>query len=191
MTYYEALLFLHISAAAIWIGAAVLYDLLFFRARRAADPVLAERMGTHSEWLAKRLFIPTSLAVFVLGILLTIEGPWGFGDLWIVVGLVGWATTFVVGVAGIEPQTKRMQAAVERGGPDDPEAAWRGRRITALNYFDNVLLFLVVADMAIKPTGDDVGLLVVGAAIVLAGVAFVARVWRAPAPELAAATQKA
>jgi uncharacterized membrane protein len=191
MTYFEALLFLHISAAAVWIGSAVLYDLLFFRARRAADPALAERMGAHSEWLAKRLFIPTSLAVFVLGILLTIEGPWGFGDLWIVLGLFGWATTFVVGIAGIEPQTKRMHAAVERGGPDDPEVAWRGRRVTALNYFDNVLLFLVVADMAIKPTGDDVGLLVVGAAIVLAGVGLVARVWRAPAPELSPARQQA
>jgi uncharacterized membrane protein len=191
MTYYEALLFLHISAAAVWIGSAVLYDLLFLRARRAADPALAERMGAHSEWLAKRLFIPTSLAVFVLGILLTIEGPWGFGDLWIVLGLFGWATTFVVGVAGIEPQAKRMHASIERAGPDDPEVAWRGRRITALNYFDNVLLFLVVADMAIKPTGDDVGLLVVGAAIVAAGVGLAAYVWRAPAPELAAATKQA
>ena len=190
MTYYEALLFLHISAAAIWIGAAVLFDMLFFRARRAADPALAERLGAHTEWLAKRLFIPMSLAVFVLGILLTIESPWGFGDLWIAVGLVGWATTFVVGVAGIEPQAKRMHAALERGGPDDPEVAWRGRRITALNYFDNALLFLIVADMAIKPTGDDVGLLVVGAAIVLAGVGLAARVWRAPAPELAAAAQQ-
>jgi uncharacterized membrane protein len=190
MTYYEALLFLHISAAAIWIGAAVLYDMLFFRARHAADPALAERLGAHTEWLSKRLFIPMTLAVFVLGILLTIESPWGFGDLWIAVGLVGWATTFVVGVAGIEPQAKRMQAALERGGPDDPEVAWRGRRITALNYFDNALLFLIVADMAIKPTGDDVGLLVVGAAIVLAGLGLAARVWRAPAPELAAATQQ-
>jgi uncharacterized membrane protein len=190
MTYYEALLFLHISAAAIWIGAAVLYDMLFFRARRAPDPALAERLGAQTEWLAKRLFIPMTLAVFVLGILLTIESPWGFGDLWIAVGLVGWATTFVVGVAGIEPQAKRMHAALERGGPDDPEVAWRGRRITALNYFDNALLFLIVADMAIKPTGDDVGLLVVGAAIVLAGVGLAARVWRAPAPGLAAATQQ-
>jgi uncharacterized membrane protein len=186
MTYYEALLFLHISAVAVWVGAAVLYDLLFFRARRAADPALAGRLSAHSEWLAKRLFIPASLAVLVLGILLTIEGPWDFGYLWVVVGLVGWAITFAVGLGGIERQAKRIHAAIERGGPDDPEVAWRGRRITALNYFDNALLFLIIADMAIKPTGDDVGLLVVGAAIVLAGVGLVVRVWRVPAPELPA-----
>jgi hypothetical protein len=191
MTYYEALVFLHISAAAIWVGSAVLYDLLFFRARRAADPLLAERMGVHTEWLAKRLFIPASLAVLVLGILLAIEGPWGFDYLWVVLGLVGWATTFVVGVGGIEPQAKRIRAAIERGGLDDPEAAWRGRRITALNYFDNMLLFLIVADMAIKPSGDDVALLGVCAAIVVVGVALVARVWRVPAPELAAAAPQA
>jgi hypothetical protein len=148
-------------------------------------------LGAHTEWLAKRLFIPTSLAVLVLGILLTIEGPWGFGDLWVTLGLIGWATTFAVGVGGIEPQAKRIQAAIERGGPDDPEVAWRGRRITALNYFDNVLLFLIIADMAVKPTGDDVGLLLVGAAIVLVGVGLVVRVWRASAPQLPPATQQA
>jgi uncharacterized membrane protein len=187
MTYYEALLFLHISAVAVWVGAAVLWDVLFFRAKQAGDTVLAERIGAHSEWLARRLFIPSALAVLVLGILLTIESPWGFGDLWIVLGLSAWAITFLVGIAGIEPQAKRIHAAVERGGPNDPEVAWRGRRIAALNYFDNMLLFLIIADMAIKPTSDDVGLLVVGAAIAVVAIGLVARVWRAPAPAEAAA----
>ena len=187
MTYYEALLFLHILGAAVWVGAAVLYDLLFLRAKLAADPVLAERLTSHTEWLAKRLFIPTSLAVLVLGILLTIEGPWSFGDLWIVLGLAGFATTFLVGVGGIEPEAKRIHAAIERGGPTDPEVAWRGGRISALNYFDNLLLILVIADMAIKPTGDDVWLLVLGAAIVLVAAFLVARVFRASAPVTPAA----
>ncbi len=187
MTYYEALLFLHVTAAAVWVGAAVLWDVLFFRAKRAGDPALAERVGAHTEWLAKRLFIPASLAVVVLGILLVIEGPWGFGDPWIAIGLAGWATTFVVGVAAIEPQAKRIHAAVQRGGPNDPEVAWRGRRITALNYFDNVLLLLILADMTVKPTGDDVGLLVVGAAIVVVAVALVVRTFRTPAPEVSPA----
>ena len=189
MTYYEALLFLHVAAAGIWIGSAVLYDLLFLRAKRAADPVLAERIGAHSEWLAKRLFIPTSLVVLVLGILLTTRRRGGSGDLWILIGLAGWAGTFVVGVAGIEPETKRIHAAIERGGPGDPEVAWRRRRVTALNYFDNLLLFVVVADMTIKPTGDDAAVLIVGGVIVAAAIAAVVRTFRAAGPELAAAPQ--
>lgn len=40
--------------------------------------------------LANTIFIPSSLLVFVFGIWLTIEGPWSFGDLWIVLGLVGY-----------------------------------------------------------------------------------------------------
>ena len=33
------------------------------------------------------------MLVLILGVLLTIEGPWSFGDLWIVLGLVGYAMT--------------------------------------------------------------------------------------------------
>jgi uncharacterized membrane protein len=178
-----------VTAAAVWVGAAVLWDVLFFRAKRTADSVLAERIGAHADWLAKRLFIPAALVVLVLGILLTIEGPWSFGDVWVLVGLAVWATTFVVGIAGIEPQTKRIHAAMERGGPGDPEAAWRSRRVTALNYFDNLLLLVVLADMTVKPTGDDAILLVVGATIVAVALVLVVRVWREPAPELRPAPQ--
>ena len=39
---------------------------------------------------------------------------------------------------------------------------------------DTVALYLVVAVMALKPTADDVGVLVAMAAIAVAGVAYVA-----------------
>jgi hypothetical protein len=38
---------------------------------------------------------------------------------------------------------------------------------------DYVVLFLVVADMVIKPTGDDAAVLIVMALIAVAGVAYV------------------
>jgi hypothetical protein len=40
----------------------------------------------------------------VLGILLVIEGPWSFGQLWIVLGLVGFALTFATGIAIAKPR---------------------------------------------------------------------------------------
>lgn len=59
------LLFLHIAAASIWLGGAVLFFVLFQPAKTAQDPVLAERLGAHTASLAQRLFMAT-VAVLVL-----------------------------------------------------------------------------------------------------------------------------
>ncbi len=163
MSYYEVLLFLHIAGAGVWFGAATLFFVIFQRAKRAQDPLLAERLGAHTAWLAQRLFIPTSLAVFVLGLLLTIEGPWGFDQLWIVLGLAGWGASFLVGVGVIEPTTKKMHAAIEAHGPGHPEVGRFARRLDSLGALDLTLLFTIVWIMALKPTADDVGTLVIAA----------------------------
>jgi hypothetical protein len=45
-----------------------------------------------------RLFVPASLTVVVFGIAMVIESDaWTFDYLWIVLGLVGYAATFVTG----------------------------------------------------------------------------------------------
>ena len=178
MSYYEILLFLHIGAAAIWLGAASLFFVLFQRSKRSGDPLLAERLGAHTEWLAQRLFIPASIAVLVAGILLTIEGPWKFDQLWILLGLAGFATTFVVGVGVIEPTTKKMHAAIEAHGPTHPAVAKQNRRLEALGVFDLTLLFAIVWDMALKPTADDVGTLLVAGVAVGVACLNLARVYR-------------
>ena len=38
---------------------------------------------------------------------------------------------------------------------------------------DYVVLFLVVADMVVKPTGDDAGVLIAMAVILIAGIAYI------------------
>jgi uncharacterized membrane protein len=186
VSYYEVLLFLHVAAAAIWLGAAALFFVLFQRSKMAQDFVLAERLGAHTEWLAKRLFIPASLAVLILGILLTIEGPWSFDQLWILIGLVGMATTFAIGLGVIEPTTKKMHAAIEANGPMHPDVARHKRRLDALGVLDLTLLFSIVWDMVFKPSGDDLAVLVIPAVAVAAATLNAIRVYRsAEEPEAA------
>lgn len=187
MSYYEVLLFLHIAAVIVWLGGGVLFFFLFLRSKLAPDPVLAERVGAHTPWLAKRLFIPSSFAVLVLGILLTLEGPWGFGDLWIVIGLAGWATSFVVGIGVIEPTTTKMHAAIEAHGPEHPSVGGFARRLDGLAAFDMTLLFAIVWDMALKPTADDVATLVIAALPVALGLFLVVRAFRQSSPAIAVA----
>jgi uncharacterized membrane protein len=188
MSYYEVLLFLHIGAAAAWLGGALLFFVLFQRAKLARDPVLAERLGAHVEWMAKRFFVPASLSVLVLGILLTIEGPWSLGDLWIVLGLVGMAATFVLGIGVIEPAAKKMQAAIAAHGPEHPEVAGYGRRLDALGIVDLTLLSLLVWVIVFKPSTGELGTLVVPAAALVAAALVAARAYRSRAPEPAPRT---
>jgi uncharacterized membrane protein len=188
VSYYDVLLFLHIGIAAIWIGSALLFFVLFQRAKWTNDPLLAERLGAHTAWLATRLFIPASLSVFVLGILLTIEGPWSFDQLWILLGLGGMATTFLIGIAVIEPTTKKMHAAMETRGPAHPEVARHSRRLDALGLLDLTLLFAIVWDMVLKPTTDDLGTLVIPALALAAAALYLFRTYRTPNTEAAATT---
>ncbi len=171
MSYYEILLFLHVLAAIVWLGGGFALQALVIRAERTDDRVLIKKIAENAGWLAQRLFIPSSLAVLVLGILLTIEGPWGFGDLWIVLGLAGYAASFLTGILFLEPEGKRIDTAMSTHGPASPQAAHHIRRINVVQRMEMAILFLVVAVMAIKPTGDDTGTLLLGVAIVLATLA--------------------
>lgn len=187
MSYYEVLLFLHVSTVVAWLGSAFFFQFLVERAERTSDRVLTERLSANLDWLAKRFFIPVSLAVLVLGVLLTIEGPWTFGQLWIVLGLAGYAVSFVTGIGFLDPEGKRIHAAIAAHGPASAEATFHIRRMNIAGRMELVVLFLVVASMTLKPTGDDTGTLVIGAAIVAATLVFGLRAMRAGAPETAAA----
>ena len=110
MSYYEVLAFLHIAFAIVWLGSGFLLQVLGFKADASRDVVRIQGLLDDADWAANRLFIPSSLVVLVLGILATIEGPWTFGDLWIVLGLVGYGMTFLTGVAFISPQVPSRRA---------------------------------------------------------------------------------
>src|SRR3954447_16014701 len=98
MSVYDVLLFGHITAAIIWLGSGFLLTVQALRAERARDAVGLKRVADDGAQLANVVFIPASLAVFVLGILLVVDGPWSLGQLWIALGLAGYLATFLTGV---------------------------------------------------------------------------------------------
>ena len=151
MSTYELLLTLHILAAVAWIGGAVCVQLLAIRADRSKVPEQMRKIADDAEWLAKRLFIPSSLAVLVFGILLVIDGPWGFDQLWVLLGLAGMVFSFAVGLLFISPESGRIAALIEQHGIAHTEVQRRVRRIFNVSRFELVVLVLVVVDMVAKP----------------------------------------
>jgi uncharacterized membrane protein len=175
MTLYEFLLFIHISATVVWVGAGLCSLVLAIGYDRDSDEPAIRRFLADQERLATRLFIPASLTVVIFGIALVIESDaWSFDQLWIVLGLVGFAATFVTGLFMIKPASERISAAMEReGGRLTPELRTDIRKLIVMARLDYVTLFLVIADMVIKPIGDDVGVLIGMAVILIAGIAYI------------------
>jgi hypothetical protein len=175
MTLYELLLFVHIMATVIWIGAGFFSLVLAIGYDRDSDESAIRRFLVDQERLALRLFVPSSLVVVLMGIALVIESDaWGFDQLWIVLGLIGYAATFATGLFLIKPESERIGAEMERqGGRLTPRLRIDIRKLMVKARVDQVVLAVVIFDMVAKPTGDDAALLIVMAAVVIAGIAYI------------------
>ena len=155
--------------AIIWLGAGFVLTLLILKAERAGNVEGQGEIFNDIDWLAPRLFIPASLLTLVFGLLCVAEGPWSFEQLWVTLGFLGWAASFGIGFFYFKPEGERIAGLIEAEGPESTEARSRTLRMHAVDRIELTILYLVVAVMVLKPTGDDVGFLLVGAAI-LAGV---------------------
>jgi uncharacterized membrane protein len=153
VTWFELLLFLHVAAAIIWVGGGLMMQFFGIRASMSGDPRRLGELGEDIEWIANRVFIPASLGAFVTGILLVVESDfYGFGDDWIVMGLVLYAATFLAGVLFLGPESGRLGKLKEEGSHEvDP----RTLRLVMLARLDLVLLFGIVYVMTVKPELDD------------------------------------
>ena len=180
---YELLVFFHIVFVILWVGAGSLLHILGLRAERADDDEAIEQIFKDTARLGTSFFLPSSLLVLVFGLLLVWDSDvWSFGYLWIDIGLVGFAITFLTGLLWIKPQSEKIAGMIERDGGMTPTSLVLARRMVVFGRLDYVVLYLVVADMVAKPTRDDVGLLVAGAVIVLAATAYFGARARSLAP---------
>ena len=151
MTWYELLLFVHVLGAAAWVGAVIFYVLTSELALRAGDRGMVLKLIEYDDKIAPLLYIPASLLVLAAGIGLTIDGPWSFGDGWIVVGLVILFGTFVLGVAFMIPTAKKVKGAVDSTGLDSDAVGALLGRFRFLSWLDLALLVVAVFAMTVKP----------------------------------------
>jgi uncharacterized membrane protein len=156
MTWYEFLLFFHIAMAVIWVGGGAMLQFIGVRVIRDPDPNRLVQLGRDVEWVATRVLVPASLLAFVSGVLLVVDSDFiGFGDDWIVIGLVLFAGTFLAGALFFGPESGRVGKLAEAEGPTSPVVQARLQRLLALTRADLMLLFLIVFDMSVKPEWGD------------------------------------
>ena len=172
MARYDAYLFFHIVGAIIWLGSGLLLSILAFRASRARDNEGLRRIASDASALSTTVFVPASLTVLAFGLLMVIDGPWSFDQLWIVLGLSGFAVTLATGLFFVKPRTEKIDAMIVRDGGMSDEAFLEMQRMLVIGRADVVVLYLIVFDMVLKPTGGQVGVLGAMAAILVAAIVY-------------------
>ena len=149
--WYSLFKAIHVTFALVWVGGGVLLVILALRAERTNDADQLAGIARHAIFAGERIFAPAGLIVFLMGIAMMINTNWGWGTFWIVLGLIGYAVTFITGVGVLAPLARRVSASLEERGPSDPQTTALVNRILLIARIDIAVLLIVVLDMVTKP----------------------------------------
>ncbi len=150
MDLYSLLLFLHLSAVIVWVGGGVMFNLIAGRATKTNDPEAIARIAEESIVLGSRYYTPAALVTLGAGIGLVLEGNWGFGRLWILIGIAAIIISSVLGMAYFGKEAQALATEARTRGYDEGVEA-RQRRIKLIAKAEVAMLFLVVVAMVFKP----------------------------------------
>lgn len=189
MTWYSFFKSIHVITAVIWIGGAAMIQAYAFRILRTGDGKRQADFSKDTEVVGMRVFIPASLILFLAAIAMMVNLDWSWNQNWIVLGLIAFGFSFVLGAGFIGPEGGRIAELIEQQGPDSPAVQARIRRILTISRCELVVLLIVIVNMVVKPVGQNgwfwglLFVMVLGIAAVLALSARSASQLPAPATE--------
>lgn len=168
MEAYDIVVAVHVISAILWVGGGITLLLGAELARRRSGAAGALPVIDVVALMGPVYFVPVSLLALVSGIAAAWIGP-GFSELWIVLGLAGFAATFATGFLVIKPRAEEIAALMASPETDQGTLAGKSFDLVTIARFDYVVLILVVLAMVLKPSVTDVALLAVFAVIAVVG----------------------
>src|SRR5215475_8620758 len=97
-SWYDTFLAVHILFVVLWIGGGVFLTIFAILAERARDGVQLASLAKMAAFAGERIFAPAAIVVLAMGIAMVLNADLGFGHFWLIFGLLGFASSFVVGV---------------------------------------------------------------------------------------------
>lgn len=176
MQFYQLFMFLHVACVIVWLGCATSLSIRTFAALRAGDDDAAMGIIHDASTIFDKVFGAAAGGALVCGLVMTWLA-WDFRELWIDIGLAGFAASGFVGAFVLSARKKRLQEISARDGVRSETAFREARQLLVLAQLDTLFLWVVVADMVLKPQIDSFPTLAtMAAAIVLGIIAIVRRV---------------
>jgi uncharacterized membrane protein len=146
----ELLLLGHIMFAVIWIGSHIGMLMLGARARREG-PDRMVRFVADSIWLGNGLQAVSAILVLLFGGALVVVDDFGISDLWILLGLIGFAVLLAMGAGYMTPQSRRIVELAEQHGAEAAEVQGKIRTVRLVSVAQSAVMVAVVLDMIVKP----------------------------------------
>ena len=150
MTWYEFWLFLHITAAIVWIGGATAIQVFGILTKRAMDPAKSAFFAQSVSYTVQRVFLPAALVVIVAGVGLVKTGHWDWGEPFVVAGLLLWALVSLVAFGYLGRAIGKAGAQLAAEGPS-PALGLRLRNLVWLSRVLLGILVVIVFLMTVKP----------------------------------------
>ena len=145
-----------------------------FRILRTGDGKRQADFAKDTEVVGMRVFVPASLILVLAAIAMMVNLDWSWSQNWIILGLIAFVLSFVLGAGFLGPEGGRIAALIEQRGPDSPAVQARIRRILTISRCELIVLLTVIVNMVVKPVGQNgwfwgmLVAMVVGIAAVLA-----------------------
>ncbi len=170
MDFYSLFKLLHVISAVAWVGGGLTLLAMAIFNVRDHGPAEAIRTAQAMGSLAVRWFLPASGLTLVFGVITTTLGNL-WGEAWVILGLLGFAATFLTGHFILRVRSMRMGELMKQGRED--EAVAEGLALLRVSKFDYTVIVLVVAAMVLKPVWTDFVTIGAFAAILVAVTAYV------------------
>ena len=150
-SWYDVFLTIHVLCVVIWIGGGLMLTVFGILAERARDGEQLTQIAKMAAFAGERIFAPAAIVVVIMGISMVLNAHYGFGHFWLIFGLLGFVTTFVLGIGVLAPMSKRANGLIAEKGPNDPDVQAYAGKILLVARADVAMLLVVIVDMITKP----------------------------------------
>ena len=159
ISFYNVVLFIHITAVVLAFGVTFTYPLVFAAARRSHRRHLPF-FHRIQHVIGQRMIAPMGGVILLAGLYLAIKGPYEFGDPWIGITLLILIVLLAAGGAYFSPREHRLADLAERDvaasqgdGPVEFGAEYEGlyRQVHTVALIGNALVLLAIFLMVTKP----------------------------------------
>lgn len=149
MKLFSAVLFIHILAAVVWLGAGITLDLLRHNVAKTKDKNKIKDTVKKNVDLVNQVFAPAGITSLLSGILMVvISNRLEFSDLWITIALVGIFVAIIHGAFITSKQAKKLIETETKGKMFNDEYS----SFVIASKTSIAIITVVLLDMVMKPT---------------------------------------